>query len=144
MIQFNIWVEINSPATNFCNNFDSVNTNFPFIFEIDYIRVYQLNLKCDSDTVFCNTNATTFESGLYKSLAIGGSGCVDSFSAGANITGLGVDYVLLDEGFMIDATSTAYFNVLDCPAGQHPGSRLIPESPLPPPKQWSIIHHSQQ
>ena len=37
----NIIVGTNSPTPGQCNNFDPVYTQFPYIFEIDYIRVYQ-------------------------------------------------------------------------------------------------------
>jgi len=132
MAAINIIVETNSPATNFKTNFDTLLNQFPYTFEIDYVRVYQLNVKCDTDSVYCNSNAGTFESGLYKSLTIGGSGCVDTFTAGAKITGLGTDYVLLDEGLMLDGTSEAYFDVIECFPNQYIGRQSIPNPPDPP------------
>ena len=41
MAPMNLIVDINSPASNFCTNFDPQTTAFPYVYEIDYIKVYQ-------------------------------------------------------------------------------------------------------
>ncbi len=40
----NMLIDINAPSYNFCTNFDSL-TQFPYKYEIDYVRVYQLKQK---------------------------------------------------------------------------------------------------
>ena len=35
-------VDINAPVPGRCNNFDPVHTRFPYVYEVDYVRVYQL------------------------------------------------------------------------------------------------------
>jgi hypothetical protein len=36
-----IIVDINAPTPGRCNNFDPVHTSFPYVYEVDYVRVYQ-------------------------------------------------------------------------------------------------------
>jgi hypothetical protein len=86
--------------------------------------------------VFCNVTKTDFESGLYKSLTIGGTGCTAAFSSGANISGLGNDFVLLNEGFSFDNTSQGYFDVLRCDQKQYIGLQINPTPPPPSPSSW--------
>lgn len=136
LVEMRMIIDINSPAANFCTNFDTSFTQFPYTYEIDYVRVYQIKQECDTDKVYCNVSAGTFESGLYKSLTIGGTGCNASFSSSANITGLGNDFVLLDEGFSFDNSSQGYFDVLRCDPKQHLGLRINQNPPEPPPSSW--------
>ncbi len=42
LIEMPLIIDINSPASNYCLNFDSTRTFFPYVYEIDYIRVYQV------------------------------------------------------------------------------------------------------
>ena len=141
LVEMRLIVDLWSPAENKCTNFDTVHTAFPYIYEIDSIRVYQLKLFCDTDTIYCNTTASTFKSGLYNSLTIGDTSCAATFSGGANITGLGNDYVLLQEGFSFDDTSEGYFNVLRCDENQSPGRLPQPNTPSPPSDSWLIKFH---
>jgi hypothetical protein len=41
LVEMNIIVDINSPTDVRCNNFDPVYTKFPYVYEVDYVRVYQ-------------------------------------------------------------------------------------------------------
>ena len=75
LVESFLFVDINAPTANYCVNFDSINTVFPYKYEIDYIRVYQLNQYCDSTVTICNLSVQTFESGLYESITFGGVRC---------------------------------------------------------------------
>ncbi|HKR03860.1 MAG TPA: family 16 glycosylhydrolase [Bacteroidia bacterium] len=141
LIKMPIFIDTSNPASNFCTNFDTVNTQFPYTYEIDYVRVYQLKQQCDTDKVYCNVTESTFESRLYNSLTIGGDSCVATFTSGANVTGLGNEYVLLDEGFYFDNTSQGYFDVKDCFTGQFSERVSQPLIPLPPPISWLRKFH---
>lgn len=114
LVEMPIFLDINAPTTNYCTNFDTVYTQLPYVYEIDYIRVYQLKQDCQTDKYYCNLTGTTFESGLYKSLTIGGVSCNIPFTGNTNVSGLGNDFVLLDEGYYFDNTSQGYFDVLQC------------------------------
>jgi len=142
LIKMPIFIDINSPNAVACEHFDSANTHFPYIYEIDYVRVYQLKLECDTDKFYCNVTVGTFESKLYNSLTIGDTSCAATLAGGANITGLGVEYVLLQEGFSFDDTSNGYFNVLECEEGQFAGRYAAPPGTVhPPPLSWLKRFH---
>ncbi|CAN5604169.1 hypothetical protein BH11BAC1_BH11BAC1_12470 [soil metagenome] len=40
--EMNLIIDVNAPVSGRCNNFDEVYTKFPYVYEIDYVRVYQL------------------------------------------------------------------------------------------------------
>ncbi|MGB0368203.1 MAG: hypothetical protein ACPGD8_02290, partial [Flavobacteriales bacterium] len=105
--------DINSPTLNFCTDFDTVNTVFPYYYEIDYVHVYQKRMDCETSKNYCNVNAIGYESKLYKDLSMGGSGCTANIST-SHTSSLGVEHVLLQEGFVVDGSTNAYIDVLRC------------------------------
>lgn len=143
LIEMPIFIDINSPTTNYCVNFDSAFTQLPYTFEMDYVRVYQLRQECDTNKTYCNVNVAGFDSRLYQSLNIGGSGCTAAFSSG-NISGLGNNYVLLNEGVSIDATMTGTFDVYPCFNGQYFQRPASPSNPPSPPKSWLRKYEQNQ
>ncbi len=42
LAEMNLIIDVNAPVSGRCNNFDELNTQFPYVYEIDYVRVYQL------------------------------------------------------------------------------------------------------
>lgn len=135
LIEMPIFIDINSPTINYCINFDSTTSQLPYTFEIDYVRVYQLKQACDTDKVYCNVNVAGFKSKLYQSLTIGGTGCSAALTAG-KISGLGNDFVLLEEGVSLDQSMTGTFDVIPCYTGQYYQRPASPSSPPSPPKSW--------
>jgi hypothetical protein len=94
---------------------DTSQTPFPFVYEIDYYNVWQLKTACDTNKTYLTTNLTSFNSKLYKSLTLGGSGGNVDFTGSGKASALGVDYVLLDEGTAIGNTVEFYAQMLKCP-----------------------------
>ena len=41
LVQMNMIIDVNAPKNGRCNNFDTIYTQFPYVYEIDYVRVYQ-------------------------------------------------------------------------------------------------------
>jgi len=41
LVEMNMIIDINAPKFGRCNNFDTTYTQFPYVYEIDYVRVYQ-------------------------------------------------------------------------------------------------------
>jgi len=41
LVAMNIIIGIAGPTSGRCNNFDPVHTQFPYVYEVDYVRVYQ-------------------------------------------------------------------------------------------------------
>jgi hypothetical protein len=102
LIEMPMILENGVPATNFCSGpIDTVNTDFPVSYEIDYVKVWQPKCECTNNKNYCNVSESTFVSKIYMSLTIGGSGCSATFNNSSNITVEANDYVLLQEGFQV-------------------------------------------
>jgi beta-glucanase (GH16 family) len=140
LIEMPMIIENVVSALNFCRNVDYTNTTFPIQYEIEYVKVYQPKLACDSNKIYCNTSASTFNSKLYKTLVIGGSGCSALFNNGT-ATAEATDYVLLDEGFEIGTNMTMLITTENCWSD----IKYIPTSPSTPsvPYQYMIPQYKQ-
>jgi len=57
-------------------NFPS-GTTFPSYMEINYLKIWQLNMACSTADVFCSTafNKSTYNYAIKQSITIGGNGC---------------------------------------------------------------------
>jgi hypothetical protein len=115
-----------SASNQFCGNLDSVFTQFPITYEIDYVKVYQPKLACDTDKVYTNVTAATFNSKLYKSLTIAGPGYSAIFNNGI-ATAKGTDYVLLKEGFEVGTNMNMLIDTEPCWSGM----QAVPPAPGP-------------
>jgi len=109
------------PALQYCTPFNDTYTVAPFNYDIDYIRVYQINQVSNcaysSPVTFLNTSSATYESKLYKGLTIGGTGGSAVFSSG-NHHLAAQDYVLLQEGFEVNGTANVTISTMKCQTGQ--------------------------
>lgn len=86
MCPTHIIVDINHPSTNFCDVEVPDSTVFPYIYEVDYVKVWQLNQHCDEDITICNFDPLTFDFAVYKTINMGGVSCTPTISNGENIT----------------------------------------------------------
>lgn len=123
------------PTLSFSTYQDIVNTVFPHNFEIDYVRVWQYKQYCDSNLNVCNFNAATYDPAIYNQVNVGGTGCNSPVSGGQNISFIGKEYVLLSEGFSVDANSTFLGDVKSCTQffeNARLGAPTIQPKPIPP------------
>lgn len=121
-----------------CLGVDSLNAQFPFTMEIDYIKAWQPKLACDTSKIYCNINANTFKSKVYKNLTIGGGGCSTVFNNGKS-SAIANDFVLLQEGFEVGSNMDMVIGIEPC----WNGMRLIQRTninPIMPPKNFSDIY----
>lgn len=109
-----IIIDINHPTNNFCDTAVSQNTLFPYIYEIDYVKVWQLNQYCDSILNICSFNPSTFDFSVYKSITIGGTGCSPTISAGRNVTLRATDEIVLDKGFSVELGAVFTSDIVIC------------------------------
>ena len=58
--------------------------------------------------------------------------------AGVEISAIGTAHVTLDEGFIIDGSSTGYFDVANCFEKQFVGHSKVQVPPDPPPSSWYL------
>lgn len=91
-------------------NVDSVNTPFPYVYEIDYFRVYQINEACSTSQTYNNATVATFQSKLYKDLTLN----TNCYFNNGTLSALGNDFVLIDQGTTVDNNMTMYFDVKPC------------------------------
>ena len=139
LIAMPIFVVLGAPAGNFCENIDTVNSNgtyFPYKWQIDYVKVWQLKTECDTARSYCNFNPTNYNSKLYKSVTLGGSNCNASIINQPNFNCIATDYILLNEGFSIDNQSNAFFNVTPCQLPTHAKAQIKQGTPDPPPVSY--------
>ena len=79
---------------------------FPGYMEIDWIKVYSLNVDdSSSDVNICQFNPSTFNYSVKKSITIGGSGCSSSLSQNDNVTLRAVDFILINGDFTVPLNS---------------------------------------
>lgn len=137
LVRMPIIVDINASTFGWCEPFDSVNTVFPYIYEIDYVRVWQQKEACDTIKTFCsNLNPNTYKSKIYSSVSIGGAGCNDSISNTSDMAILGANYVEVKEGFSIDANSKVLLNVQPCISPSVGQKMISPNDIFPPPDSF--------
>jgi beta-glucanase (GH16 family) len=136
MVKMPIWVDINVPPYGWNEYFDN-STVFPYVYEIDYVKVWQQKDACATDLFYCsNFNPSTFNSQNYNSVTIGGSTCTDTVTNAANLGIYGDSHVTLDEGFSIDANSKVLIDSRPCHQSYW-GGRIMPGSDIfSPPSSW--------
>ncbi len=117
---------------SFCIFYDSVHTQLPFNYDIDYVRVWQVRQNCTSVNFLNIASAGTYTSTLYNDLTIGGSGSTGCYFSSGNSHLAANDFVLLKEGFEISGSNTTVLvNIMKCQAGQsmNYNSSTAPSSP---------------
>ena len=103
LIEMPITIDNYMPAFQFWIHFDTLLTKQPIYYDIDYIKVYQAKQEY-IDKVCLNTNSNSFESKVYKSLVVGGSGGSALFNTGKQHL-CAEEYVLLNENTEISGTA---------------------------------------
>jgi len=145
LIEMPMIVENGVPGTNFCQNdgiLDSVNTNFPVTYEIDYVKVWQPKCECSINKNYCSVTESTYVSKIYKSLTLGGTGCSATFNNKSNITAEANDYVLLQEGFEIGNNINMTIDVQAyCSDSMQFHNRTF--SPAPEPEEFNQNYNSK-
>ncbi len=113
LIPMQMIIENGLPALNYCG--DSINnfTQLPITYELDYVKVWQPAMACDTNKIYVTATQTNFVSKHYESLILGGTGGSFTFNSG-NGLGRGVNYVLFDQGTEISGTATFQADVLPC------------------------------
>jgi hypothetical protein len=110
-------VDLYMPAAQYCIPFDSVKTVRPFHYDIDYVRVYQINQddSCNSTSGnFPSFTTNGYNSILYRDLTIGGGGSATLNSGSFHLAGQ--DYVLLQSGFEVSGTADVIISTTPCQA----------------------------
>jgi hypothetical protein len=93
-------VDINHPANNFCDT-TVPQSVFPYEFEIDYIRAWQMKQYCDSTISLCSFNPAIYDFAVYKFITLGGSSCSPTIPVNSNVNLRVTDGIILDKGFTV-------------------------------------------
>lgn len=93
------------------------NTVFPAFFEINYLNIYKLQQNCSLVENICAFNPFTYSKTVKKSVTIAGAGCTSSINLSDNITLRATDFVQLNEGALVSASTSGNFaiEVMPCP-----------------------------
>ena len=104
------------PAFQYCRFDNNPLTQQPFNYDIDYIRVYQMQQNCIPAS-FLITNSLIYQNFLYQDLTIGGAGGNALFNTGSSHLA-GQNFVLLDEGFEASGPATVIISTPKCQSDQ--------------------------
>lgn len=110
-----IIIDINAPSAPHGLTFyplDTATAQLPYIYYIDYVRVWQLQQDCATDIAFCNTAPTVLnDDDTYQSITLGASGCNLTFIDYVSLKG--TDFIILDENSVIPSPTTGNSQILE-------------------------------
>jgi len=112
-------IDLYMPAAQYCIPFDSIRTVRPFHYDIDYVRVFQINQVSNCDTtsgIFSSFTPNDFVSKLYRDLTIGGGGSAILNSGSFHLAGQ--DFVLLQSGLEASGTADVIISTTPCQPDQ--------------------------
>jgi hypothetical protein len=100
------------------SHLNSLPTNYPRRFEIDYLRYYKLSPDCNANSTIC-IPINDYDRKVKQWIKTGGT-CSPIFNpttTNASYTLRATDYIILDAGTTIDPTSAGFFaaEILECP-----------------------------
>ncbi len=114
LIEMPVTIDNYMPAFQFWTDFNAINTKQPIFYDIDYVKIYQIKQEY-SDTIYLNTNASDFQSKVYKSLTLGGSGGNATLDFDKHHL-CAEEFVLLEEGTELSGTAEL---TISCRPYQH-------------------------
>jgi hypothetical protein len=112
-------IDLYMPAAQYCIPFNDTNTRVPFFYDLDYIRVYQINQVCNCASTsgfFPNFATNDYTSRLYRDLTIGGGGSAILSNGSFHLAGQ--DFVLLQSGFEASGTADVIISTTPCQPDQ--------------------------
>lgn len=97
----NLIINTNVPAAN--HGYEDVpeTSVFPYEYEIDYVRVYQLEMDCTNDLNVCSFWFGGYDNGLKKSITIGDGGCGNVQPISSHLFLRATDFVELNGNFEV-------------------------------------------
>lgn len=114
LIPMPIIVDINSPATNFCNELDPINTHFPYVYEVDWIKAYGLKMDCSTFLIACDVDFSLMNYSVKRKIHIGGSGCSNIIENGEKITLRSIEGVTIQGEFTVQSGATFSIVPTEC------------------------------
>ena len=137
LIKMPIIIDINHPLkwlTGYCI-IDTTYTIFPYEYEIDYVKVWQLQQDCNTDINLCNFNINTYNFAVYKTINIGGTSCLPTVHSGENLVLRATDGITLSAGFTVELGAEFSAIPTKCQQQEHTKYINIPNE-YPAPKSF--------
>lgn len=103
-----------TPLDNYCVPFDTVSTNgtyFPYTYEIDYVKIWQLKKDCNTNVAITTFNPAIYSNQLHKSVTMGTNVNIANQN---NQSFWGSNYILINEGTSVNNQSNVLFNITNC------------------------------
>lgn len=109
LLPMNLIVDINIPAFG---KHPASNTLFPYIYEVDYVKVYKLTMDCDADITQENFNYLNYDNKVKRNITIGGiNGLIPS---GVSVSLRATESITLNDGFEVSINSQFFANNCNC------------------------------
>jgi hypothetical protein len=118
---------------------DLDSTLLPYNYDIDYIRVYQLKLHCDSDYSTSVFNPDTFGYGLYRTITIGSGPSV--ISSGKDVDLMATDGITINGDFTVALGASLLLETKPCPQQEHNYNQNKSLMNMPPPDFYLHFMH---
>jgi len=110
------------PANNYSHT-DITLVPDNYLFEIDYVKVYQLKKDCNTAINHCNLPINPIE-GIQKSIKVGGNNCNYTLNPHGQNSYYAKDFIFLDKGFESQLGTVFEGYIEECPS-------ITPRSNLP-------------
>ena len=136
-------VDVNLPLHTMCQLVDTVYTQFPHYFEIDYVKVYQLKSDCENNYSICNYNNITYKH--YNTITIGGEKCNVTVPKGETLFLTYSDKLNILSNFTLQKGAEILFERVPCFESVHLFPNKSDTIPQPAPnafyKRSNPIYH---
>jgi len=136
-------IDVNLPLHTMCQLVDTVYTQFPHFFEIDYVKVYQLKPDCENNYSICNYNNITYKH--YNTITIGSEKCNVTVPKGETLFLTYSDKLNILSNFTLQKGAEILFERVPCFESVHIFSNKGDTIPQPAPnafyKRSNPIYH---
>ena len=114
-VPLNMYVDMNVFANNYCHLIDEDKIRMPYIYEIDYIRVWSIS-RCNIDYETCELNTNQYNNNdIYNTITIGsGNNCQTTIETGETVTLQANKYIHLKKGFHAKQGSMFHAKIIPC------------------------------
>jgi beta-glucanase (GH16 family) len=119
-----IFVDVNVPAFNYCSVFDTNLVVMPYVYEVDYVKVWSIE-RCNTDYEVCELNTSQYNNNdIYNTIVIGdGATCNTTIEQNENIQLKANKYIHLKKGF--HAKQGSFFRAIITPCDSIESSTII-------------------
>lgn len=127
-------IDVNLPLHTMCQFVDSIYTQFPHYFEIDYVKVFQLKSDCNSNYDICNYNNIVYKH--YNTINIGGINCNFTIPQNDSLYLTYSNKINIHSNFILQQGAKLIFEQYPCFESVHVFPGKYDDLPHPAPKSF--------